>query len=1106
MNDDALAGGGEMGALMRSMDWSRTPLGPVSGWPQSLRTTVSTCLNSRFPILIWWGSEMVKIYNDAYRPMLGNKHPRSMGARGRDVWPEIWDVIGPMLEGVLHQGRATWSENQLLLLHRYGFVEECYFTYSYSPVRDESGGIGGIFCAVTETTGQVLGERRLRALREMAALTTGAHSTGEACRLAAEAIGHHPDDLPFALLYAAEDHGARLAGAAGVPEGDPIGQLQSWQPQLGEVLRTGRPVLVDDLERHLGPVPAQSKAALLLPVCLPGEASPVAVMVFGLSPQLQFDERYQSFLELLAGTLAGAAASARALQDAKRRAEALAELDRAKTAFFSNVSHEFRTPLTLMLGPTEDLLAGAHGALSTDQRAQLELLRRNELRLQRLVNALLEFSRIEAGRAQASFEATDLAALTRDLAGSFRSGMERAGLAFSVDCPPLEEPAFIDHDLWEQIVLNLLSNALKFTFEGRIEVSLRAAGDELALRIKDTGVGIRAEDLPHLFERFHRVEGTRARTHEGSGIGLALVQELVKLHGGTVGVESAPGAGTTFTVRIPKGSGHLPRERLVHREGGPPSLGRVPAFVEEALRWLPGHEVPPEPGAAPVPAGGGEARILVVDDNADMREYVRRILAARWEVELAGDGKAALDAIRSRRPDLVLTDVMMPVLDGFGLLRELRADPALAGVPVVMLSARAGEEARVEGLEAGADDYLVKPFSTRELMARVTTQLRLARAQAAIEHQWEEIRAVLRQLPVAVAIVSIPGERYDFVNEAYVEMVGRDPTGRTIDGAWADLPERDLAHLRELRERVLSSRRPITFQEISRRLPDGSTRHYTASMRAWLDPEGRPRGLISTSIDVTGQVLARLQMEESRAQSVRSEAELHKALALRDDFLTLASHELRTPLTTLGLEAEGLLRSIERAPRADPPLERWAQRAAKVAGQAARLEQLVEGMLDLASLSRELAPGREEELDLADLARGVVDRFRNRSKQARSTISLLAEPVAGRWDRRRLERILTQLLGNALKFGADNPIDVSVGPAAERARIAIRDRGIGIPPEDLQRIFGRFERAAPAEHYGGFGVGLWLVGELVKSMAGTVRVDSRPGQGSTFVIDLPRHP
>jgi signal transduction histidine kinase len=287
------------------------------------------------------------------------------------------------------------------------------------------------------------------------------------------------------------------------------------------------------------------RTALVQPLGAEGQGAPLGVLVAGVSPNRELDEGYQSFFQLLAGQVSVALRNARAYADERRRAEALEELDRVKTAFFSNVSHEFRTPLTLMLGPVEDLLASRR--LGDAERRELELVHRNALRLLRLVNTLLDFSRLEAGRLEASFEPLDLATLTVDLASSFRSAIERAGLVLKVDCPPLASPVFVDRELWEKIVLNLLSNALKFTFEGSICVRLRQAGGEVLLTVEDTGTGIPAADQPHLFDRFFRVKGARSRTHEGSGIGLSLVRELAHLHGGSVRVASDEGRGTAFT-------------------------------------------------------------------------------------------------------------------------------------------------------------------------------------------------------------------------------------------------------------------------------------------------------------------------------------------------------------------------------------------------------------------------------------------------------------------------------------------------------------------------------------------------------------------------------
>ena len=416
-----------------------------------------------------------------------------------------------------------------------------------------------------------------------------------------------------------------------------------------------------------------------------------------------------------------------------RQREELAQLDDLKTQFFANISHEFRTPLTLMMGPLEDALAAPAG-LSPENSERLDLAHRNALRQLKLVNTLLEFSRIEAGRIEASFEPTDLSTLTAELASVFRSAIERAGLTLVVDCPPLPEPVYVDRAMWEKLVLNLLSNAFKFTFDGEIEVSLRLIGKAVDLTVRDTGTGIPAEEVPRLFERFHRVKNARGRSFEGSGIGLALVKELVRLHGGEVRVESTVGSGSAFVVTVPLGSAHLPADRIEAPRNQTPTGTGSEAFVQEALRWLPTENANVATYFTDAHSGQPSeddlagSRVLVADDNSDMREYIRRLLIG-YDVEAVADGGAALRSARARRPDLVLTDVMMPGVDGLELMREFRADPALSYVPVILLSARAGEESRIEGLEAGADEYLVKPFSARELLACVRAQLRLAKSR-----------------------------------------------------------------------------------------------------------------------------------------------------------------------------------------------------------------------------------------------------------------------------------------------------------------------------------------------------------------------------------------
>jgi PAS domain S-box-containing protein len=753
-----LAGGGELSQLIRDHDWTATRLGPLENWPQSLKTSVNLILNSQHPMWIGWGKDITFLYNDAYIEVLSSaKHPLALGRPAAEVWAEIWDICGPLAGKVFDEGEASFVDEVRLLMNRGDYLEETYYSFSYSPIRDESGVVAGLFCPSTEVTAKVINARRLRTLSELSSHAFVQKTTEGACAVTADTLAKNPDDVPFAVLYLIDSakQQAGLEQTCGIAK-----DRCAFTPQtvdlatqneeaclwpLATVVKTGEAQLVSVREVEglpLGVARQRLSEALVLPVTSHGEAGAIGVLVAGISPARKLDAEYRTFYDLVAGQIATAIQNARAVEEERKRLEALAEIDRAKTAFFSNVSHEFRTPLALMLGPVEELLSRSHTDLSPAAKSQLELVNRNGSRLLRLVNTLLDFSRIEAGRMQAIYQPTDLASFTLDLASVFRSATEKAGLRLELNCPKLEQPIFVDRGMWEKIVLNLISNAFKFTFDGEIAVSLVQALDHVELRIRDTGVGIPAQELPRLFDRFHRVENTRSRTHEGSGIGLALVHELVKLHGGTVRVESEFGKGSTFIVSLPMGSAHLPKERIgSSRTLATTALGATP-YVEEALRWLPEAEQEIEeeilPELIPVPyaaeAGtesGSEKRprILVADDNSDLRHYLARLLAERYEVQTVPDGQAALTAIRGRAPDLLLSDVMMPNLDGFGLLRELRSDPDTRSIPVILLSARAGEESRVEGMEHGADDYLVKPFSSRELLARVQTHLEMARVR-----------------------------------------------------------------------------------------------------------------------------------------------------------------------------------------------------------------------------------------------------------------------------------------------------------------------------------------------------------------------------------------
>ncbi|MET8367582.1 ATP-binding protein [Micromonospora sp. NPDC005194] len=742
---DLFDDGGDTGRLMAELNWADTPLGAVSSWPQSLRAAVRVVLSSRYPMLLLWGDRLSQLYNDAYSALIGDKHPAALGDDVRVTLAEGWDVLAPLIQQAMATGVASWVPALQLLLERAGYREEAYFSVSHAPARDDDGRTVGVLTVCSEVTEQVVGERRLRLLRDLSLRGDGRTVDVDAtCARLIDAIGDHPLDVPFAAIYLRDGAVLRRTACAGGDAGhptvagalpdvvdlaDPSPAARAWAlPDAAQGRPTDVTGVADRLPLPAGPWGDATRTALALPLPSAAEDQPLGVLLAGVSPNRKLDEAYRSFYQLLTQQVSIAVRNAKEYEQERRRAETLAELDRVKTTFFTNVSHEFRTPLTLMLGPLADALADTAAPLAPGQRERVETAWRNATRLLTLVNSLLTFSSLEAGRARSDAREVDLAALTAELASVFRAAVERAGLALEVDCPPLPRPVTVDPVNWERIVTNLLSNALKYTFIGRIRIAVDADHDEVRLTVADTGIGIAEADLPKLFERFHRVQGARSRSHEGTGIGLALVHELTRLEGGEVRVTSQVGAGTAFTVALPWSAAR----RAVTT--GPALNGRgdvARAAVSEAVGWLtdPAGSIV-EPAAAPGPAADelAGARILVADDNSDMRAYLSRLLAGQgWRVRSVTDGRQALDAIHRDPPDLVLTDVMMPVLDGFDLVRRLRADPATRALPVLVLSARAGEEASVVGLSLGADDYLVKPFAAAELIARVRAAIRRAR-------------------------------------------------------------------------------------------------------------------------------------------------------------------------------------------------------------------------------------------------------------------------------------------------------------------------------------------------------------------------------------------
>ncbi len=763
----------------------------------------------------------------------------------------------------------------------------------------------------------------------------------------------------------------------------------------------------------------------------------------------------------------------RELREANER---LGQLDAAKTAFFNNVSHEFRTPLTLMLGPIEEALRDETCSLSGES---LRSVHRSATRLLRLVNNLLEFSRLEAGRLHASFAPTDLAELTTGIAGTFQSLVDSAGLKLVIDCPALPQPLYVDHSHWEKIVSNLLSNAFKFTFAGQITVRLSVRDDHVELSVSDTGIGIPEQELPRVFERFHRIDGSKGRSFEGTGIGLALVHELAALHGGSVRVESVLGQGSTFTVSLPFGSDHLPKDHL-STAGRTSSNGSAAQAVLEASQWVAGTasgrsvEPPPEEESL-------RKRILVVDDNADMRGYLSGLLSREWAVDAVADGEAALEYVRDAVPDLVVSDVMMPRRDGFSLLRALRGSPATRGVPVILLSARAGEEAVVEGLDTGADDYLPKPFSARELVSRVRGLLEAAQARtSALRASEVRFRRLAESGMVGITVSDAKGQILE-ANDAFLHMVGctreellaGEVVWELLTPAGSDPSAASLPREGEYRRK------------------DGRSVPVLVVV-APLENDER----IAIALDLT----ARKRLEEQFRQAQKMEAVGRLAGGVAHDFNNILSVVLSYA------EMVGAELAPEEPMRADVKEIRTA---------AMRGTDLTRQLLTF-SRQQVLEPR------VLSLNRSVSDMAKMLQRLLGADVKLTVLPDAGLWsikaDPGQIEQILMNLavnardampLGGALTIRTAN-VDLDEEYAAAHHEVkpgsyvmlAVSDTGIGMDAQTQARIFEPF--FTTKDKGKGTGLGLATVFGIVKQSGGHIWVYSEPGQGTTFKLYFPR--
>eukprot|EP00762_Andalucia_godoyi_P008358 ANDGO_07372.mRNA.1 Sensor histidine kinase TmoS len=978
----------ETSRYARSFDWERSPLGPVESWPKSLCSLVSATLACGVPMCLFAGPSLVFLYNDPYIAICRAKHPHlAFGVAGRLCWPEVWDQIEGSLMDVMEKG-ISWSfEDRMMLLNRSDFgLEEAYQTFSYSPGGLNESKVCAVFCAVQETTERVVEGRRLQTKNDLSGRLLRCKTVRDVFCNAILAVQRNNFDFPFALFYQTNGSAdvATLVSSAGFSS-DPsqvhplcpqtvlfaqttAGKMgdhgpDPWQFGLHTMSRNGWVIDVSKYDRvpkgYWESYPQVSLTkAVVFPLYSALQNTPVGFCIFGSNPAKPLDKFFMDFCTSICGQMSSAASSVQAFETETRRAEELAKLDHAKTVFFSNISHELRTPLNLMLGPLADALADTQNPLARMQRERMEMVNRNGSRLLRLVNNLLDFSRIEAGRSQCQFVPTNLPGMTLEIASLFQPLMEKAGLDFRVLLSSrLSQDVFVDRSMWEKIVANLLSNAFKFTFKGFIQVSISEDEKGAVLEVSDSGTGIPQPELPRVFERFHRIENSKGRNYEGSGIGLALTLELVRLHGGTIDVASELGCGTTFRVRIPFGFSHLAEQNVLHSAPAledssssfhhndlPVSTYRPSgAFVEEAATWM--DDTPPQSeddndtsSASSDSADYGDATILLADDNPDMRSYVKGILKRYWKVDLAKNGQEALFLSEKKKYDLILSDVMMPVMDGFELMRRLRQNPFTCSTPVIILSARAGEEAKIEGLQKGADDYIVKTsFSAKELIARVKNHLELGRLRFHLENEvskrTEELREANRNLELqivsrkeiekalaeselrfrvlaSVAPVGILhtdrsgwvnyinpwvekmfGSTVDTMNATWSSMIIDDDRQAAVD-EWTDF-------LRQW-ESGQSATLHMTYRIVNKSM-NPPLRWLLVQGMPELGERNIPCGFILTITDITEQ--KRIEEEQLTASKRQEEFQLERAKEAEyrktqlEDFIDTICHEIRNPVS-----------------------------------------------------------------------------------------------------------------------------------------------------------------------------------------------------------------
>lgn len=790
--------------------------------------------------------------------------------------------------------------------------------------------------------------------------------------------------------------------------------------------------------------------------------------------------------------------------------ERLKAMDQAKTEFFSNISHEFRTPLTLMLGPIEEELKASNVASLTHHR--MKMAYRNAARLLKLVNTLLDFSRLEAGRLQAVYCPMDIAKLTAELASHFDSTVEKSGIKLIINCPPLPEPIYIDKSLYEKIVFNLISNAFKNTVEGEIEVRTQWVGNGVKLTVRDTGIGIPEDQMIKIFERFHQVANAKARSYEGSGIGLSLVKELVNMHHGVINVASTLNKGSTFSVYFKAGNKHLPPEQIQAQAATTSELIITQSYIDETNHWFSTQ------AETLHPVDDSQTYVLLADDNNDMRAYIKELLEPYYKIIAVTNGIDALALARQHKPQLILSDVMMPRMNGFELVNELRQDPSLHLIPIILLSARTGEEAKIAGLETGADDYLIKPFSAMELLTRVKTHLNLQKirleSQEALRKSEERYHLLYEWERKTREAMLIFQQRLD-INGILANAVEQMGLNLNIDyvGAIHSPSEGVFKVAHEYRKNSQESSllgKPLSADFILTKSDNSLQQGGNTLIHIYYEDEMLAAFILRHENDSEWssqeQFFISTLIEQLKISLYQAKitAHMEKASKLKNQFISNMSHELRTPLNAIIGYSAMILQGMANSS------EKQHKFVSNISSAGKHLLALINDILDLSKIEAGKFTLNIKEITVKHFISDIQTLLKELAASNKVHLAFMLDPDIDELnaDPVRLKQILINLLNNAIKFNKeDGKVTLAIEKSSDGKWVnwKITDTGIGIPHDKLGELFTEFYQVdnSSSRSYEGTGLGLALTKHLVQLHGGSITVDSKENEGSTFIFTIP---